>query len=174
MSLNRQIAKPLSRNDIKHIAAEIRSLLGLNDILYVDIMVLFELILPRIFSEDEFDYEVVPKEEFPDLYAITLGGKRILIREDVYERACAGSPRDRFTVAHEIGHFILHEKSDVGLARMDSDERIPAYMDPEWQANVFAGYLLMGENLIENMTVDEIVEKCGVSYAAAYIQKTKK
>ena len=33
----------------------------------------------------------------------------IKIREDVYERAIKGYGRDRFTLAHELGHFLMHQ-----------------------------------------------------------------
>ena len=65
----------------------------------------------------------------------------------------------RSTMAHEIGHAILHipefrwrrqkiiseqAKNDGILHRLPDDE-IPIYMNPEWQAHRFAGGLLMPE-----------------------------
>ena len=48
------------------------------------------------------------------------------IREDVYERAIQGVPRDIFTIAHEIGHAILHDDiQEIALAR--NDEKINMY-----------------------------------------------
>lgn len=58
---------------------------------------------------------------------------RIRIREDVYERACNGYGRDRLTMAHELGHLLLHRVETITLAREDGD--ISPYKDPEWQTN---------------------------------------
>lgn len=42
---------------------------------------------------------------------------RIRIREDVYERACNGYGRDRLTMAHELGHLLLHRDDYFGERR---------------------------------------------------------
>ena len=88
------------------------------------------------------------------------------IREDVYDRAVDGNARDRFTLCHELGHFLLHTPERVSFARGE----VPTYMDPEWQANVFAGELMAPYELVKNMSACEIAEKCGMSLAAAQVQ----
>ena len=45
-----------------------------------------------------------------------------------------------------------------------------AYEDPEWQANCFAGELLVPKRLVKNLSVEEIVEQCKVTQAMASIQ----
>ena len=63
-------------------------------------------------------------------------------------------PRAGYFVAHELGHCVLHTDQLVRLARMPVAEqaafhrggevaRHEAYRDTEWQANAFAGALLM-------------------------------
>ena len=54
----------------------------------------------------------------------------------------------------------------VSYARGD----IPTYRNPEWQANTFAAELMAPRHLIKNLTVEEIMEKCGMSRQAATIQ----
>lgn len=52
-----------------------------------------------------------------------------------------GAERDRFTIAHEIGHYILHSragKKRIRAARCGSSR-------VEWEANWFASALLMPE-----------------------------
>ena len=98
---------------------------------------------------------------------------KIYIREDVYEGACNGVGRDRLTMAHELGHYLMHRDVATGLARVGDGEEIPTYCDPEWQANAFAGEFLMGSEVIKNMSVREVAERCGVSYQAAGVQKSK-
>ena len=43
-------------------------------------------------------------------------------------------------------------------------------MQPEWQANAFAGELMAPKELVMGMWPDEIAEKCGMSLKAAEIQ----
>ena len=62
------------------------------------------------------------------------------IREDIYQRARGGEGRDRFTLAHELAHLLLH--SGQQFARRASIDTKP-FMQSEWQANCFAGELLM-------------------------------
>lgn len=55
--------------------------------------------------------------------------------------------RRRFTIAHELGHYILHKKKDEKLyAHRDTGEsgRI------ESEANIFASNILMPEELVRN------------------------
>ena len=46
-------------------------------------------------------------------------------------------------------------------------------MDPEWQANTFAAELMAPYKLIRGLSVEEIMEKCGMSFTAASIQYKK-
>lgn len=54
----------------------------------------------------------------------------------------SGNRRDRFTIAHELGHYVLHSKigkiSPLSVKR-DGSDRI------EWEANWFAAGFLMPE-----------------------------
>jgi antitoxin HicB len=81
------------------------------------------------------------------------GAVAVRLRADVWEGAQAGNARFRFTVAHEIGHVVLH-RSDLiqhrGCAFRDiltATERlppeVPIFCSPEWQANAWAGAFLM-------------------------------
>ena len=94
---------------------------------------------------------------------------RIRIREDVYERACNGYGRDRLTMAHELGHLLLHRVELITLAREDGD--IPPYKDPEWQANAFAGELLGLYEYIKDMSIIDIASHYGITEKAASIQR---
>lgn len=106
----------------------------------------------------------------PQAYGVTNPGTETMkIREDVYVGAIKGNPRDRFTLCHELGHYLIHLPERVTFAR----GVVPAYMDPEWQANAFAGELMAPYDLVKNMSVEEISEKCGMSMTAASIQYRK-
>lgn len=125
----------------------------------------------------EFGYEkfrVIPDHEMTGTLGLTLPTGEILLRESVYNGACDGNGRDRFTVAHELAHGVIH-KEQIGFARpVDSNTKI--YCNAEWQANEFAGRLLLPDSSIErfhNMTVSEIADLFGVSYECAQTRIAK-
>ena len=113
--------------------------------------------------------DIVPDEDMESTYAETIPSLKIFrVRESVYENAINGSYRERFNIAHEIGHIFLHDDITVSFAR--NEKTIPAYKDPEWQANTFAAELLVPPDQISGMTADEISKKYGVSKKVAQIQ----
>lgn len=74
----------------------------------------------------------------------------LVIDTDVYEALLNGDLRARFTCAHEIGHAILHgtqlramNAGKRGSVHLHRRESLPAYRDPEWQANAAAAAILM-------------------------------
>lgn len=109
----------------------------------------------------------------PNTYAFYNPTENIMyIREDVYEAACKDDGRHRFTLAHEVGHYFLHSEGVI-LRRSVQEFEIMAYLNPEWQANTFAGALLIPNNLIGNMSIPQIAYECGTSYQAAEIAYKK-
>lgn len=152
-----------SRKGIRNRTKLVRSLLGLNNSEYVDIV--------RILENNPFpnwtDYEFLI-EDYQDMgsnHGLTTGHS-IRIREDIYEGAVAGKGRDRFTLAHELAHACLHANDPVQFAR----GRVPTYKDPEWQANVFAGELLIPSQSISGKTAIQIAREYGVTVSAANVQ----
>lgn len=97
--------------------------------------------------------------------------KCIRLRDCDYEACILGTrTRSMFTFWHEFGHLILgHERS---FSREESQEH-KAYEDSEWQANTFAGELLMPFTIIEAeglILPEELTERFGVSFEAARIR----
>lgn len=161
--MNNVAVEPMSRKKLRELVHRFRKLCGMENELYFPIVHFIEWILPKVGS----DYEIVPVNEMGNAYGVTHTGMRVMkIREDVYEGAVKGNPRDRFTLCHELGHFILHSPDRVSFARGE----VPAYMDPEWQANVFAGELLAPYDLVAHMPPERIAAECGMSLTAATIQ----
>ncbi|MGL5796690.1 MAG: ImmA/IrrE family metallo-endopeptidase [Cetobacterium sp.] len=118
-----------------------------------------------------YEYQVVEDRELPyNVYAETdLIHKKIYIKESVYDRAAEGSTRDRFTIAHEIGHVIMHTDKII-VCRGDE---IKKYEYPEWQADHFAAELLVPVFHIGDLSVDEIKNKYKVSKKVAQIRKDR-
>ncbi len=165
-------AKPISRYEIKKITAFFRKILKLDGVQCVPIIEILELVLPQIFPD--FEYEIRPNEEMRGLCGVTYPEQsRIEINEKIYEKAIKGDGHARYSIAHEIGHFILHNDVKVKLCRIHPETQLKPYEDPEWQADVFAGELLAPSDLVKDMDVDEIIRLCGVSRRAAEVQKRK-
>ncbi|MEW9051764.1 MAG: ImmA/IrrE family metallo-endopeptidase [Neobacillus sp.] len=164
------IANPISRSNIRALTGMLRKVVDLDEESYFPVMGFLELVIPQI--DPAFEYEIVPVNHMKE-YGITYPEKnKIRLREDVYDNAISGIARDRFTVAHEIGHYFLHKPGSISLARSQNVEinRIPAYQQPEWQANTFAGELLAPPHIIKGLSIKEIAIRCGVSLEAAGIQ----
>ena len=124
--------------------------------------------------EEGFHICILTKEEMGNIHGLSCPTEKcIKIREDVYERAIQGYGRDRFTLAHEVGHYILHNTKSVQLARLGEERKIEAYRDPEWQANTFAAELLMPITLIDTDDINVIAEEFGVSKSAANVRIKK-
>lgn len=166
------IAAPTSRVRIRRLVSYLREQFDLSDEKYFPVVHFLEFGLSQI--DEDFDLEITSLEEMPNDYAVTYPEQRkIIIREDVYINAINGIGRDRFTIAHEIGHYIMHRPGMMGLARNYKKEKIPVYKHPEWQANTFAGELLAPPHIIKGLNRYEIAEYCGVSLEVAEIQLSK-
>lgn len=124
-----------------------------------------EFVLPTMV--DGFSFGVLTAEEMgAEEHGRTYpASKQIFLREDIYERAVAGHGRDRFTLAHEVGHLFLH---NTGLHREMPRSEVRKFEDSEWQANCFAGELLMPIGLVRAAASPEDLSKtCAVSLDAA-------
>ncbi|HGA2731353.1 TPA: ImmA/IrrE family metallo-endopeptidase [Pseudomonas aeruginosa] len=128
-----------------------------------------EFAMPRIFPG--FALEVGAKEEMGPNHGLTIPSENVIrLREDVYDGLCRGGGRDRFTAAHELGHYIMHRNVSIVFHRAENG-RLPPYRDSEWQANSFAGALLMPERAMRECgSLAEIAQRFGVSLAAAEVQ----
>ena len=163
------IASPLSRQNIRDMAYFIRKIAGQENVLCFDIVHFLDVILPRI--DPEFTLIIEEKEELGECHGLTYPDRNeIHIRSDVYERACNGSGRDRLTMALELFHLLQHERVNISYARVPDNGKVEIFRDPEWQATVFGGELLVPWHLTANMSAEEIAARCKVSIAAANTQ----
>jgi Zn-dependent peptidase ImmA (M78 family) len=158
-----------SRQDIENLAFAVREIVGMQQVAFFPILRFAETVLPQIVPNLVFDVQAA------DFMGDRMGAVDPLsgaffVRIDCYEGAFANNPRDRFTIAHEVGHALMH----VGTLNRTSDrqaDKLPAYLDPEWQANFFAGALLMSQHLVVACTsLEEIMHKFGVSRECAAVR----
>lgn len=159
---------PLSRLAINNIANHTRNYLHPSQNTQVDIIKIFEFILPKLIPN--FTFEVCEIEAMRGDHGRTYPDRLLIqIREDIYINACKGNGRDRFTCTHELGHLVLHP--NVPLTRTAHTTPHKAYEDSEWQANIFASEFLMPEKeIIHCKTIREAVERFNVSETAARVR----
>lgn len=161
---------PMSRSAIRGLANQLRSSMKIRG-LFFPVMEVLEFALPQIIPN--FSYEIGTIEEMGGTHGLTYPqDSLIILREDIYEGALNGVGRDRMTVAHEIGHLLMHK--NIAFARAEPGVEIRAFESSEWQAKCFSGELLVPmtqAHLLKNMSVEEIASECGVSAHAAFYQK---
>jgi Zn-dependent peptidase ImmA (M78 family) len=153
--------------EVRQIAMRVREKLGLYDP-YVDMMRLLEHRLHVL----GVDFDVRDEDEMGGDEACTLPDRNeIRIRLDVYNALEVGNRRARFTVAHELGHLVLHP--GIVLAR---SLRIGTHSfdeDSESQADGFAAEFLMPVDLVvarRCRTAAQVSEMFAVSMDAALIR----
>ncbi len=166
------LAKPRSIKDIRDLATVIRASIRADSTEKFPILEFLEKVM-CVFDED-FHIEVVDKSIMGDIHGLACIDEHcIKIREDVYNRAYLGCGRDRFTLAHELGHYLLHDARSISLARLGETKNVQAYRNPEWQADTFAAELLMPVELITTDDTEWISNTFGVSKQAAQIRLKK-
>lgn len=94
--------------------------------------------------------------------------KEIYITSDSFER-------QRFTIAHEIGHIILHHGPNDEICEIDYRHSESKYTRKEYQANAFASALLMPKDKVKSIwkklnDVDDLADYFKVSKKAASIR----
>ncbi|MEX9609231.1 ImmA/IrrE family metallo-endopeptidase [Providencia manganoxydans] len=128
--------------------------------------------LEHLHNNEFITIEIAEFSSMPSEYALAFPKERkIIIREDTYENAVTGFPRDRFTLAHELGHLILHVNAPHHYASAQSVVSNHHYTeDAEWQANEFAAsFLIDHKNKQFTRTPLLIARTFGVSHEVAGI-----
>lgn len=120
----------------------------------VDVEFIFEFGLPRLGVEPDYQ----PLEQ-RGIQGYTDSENMVCVVSAELADDPTAAPYFRSTVAHEIGHAILHipeyqrrrqtiiseQTSKDGILHRLPDTEIPIYRNPEWQAHRFASGLLMPE-----------------------------
>lgn len=178
------IVPPISRRRLRALAKLMRQDQGIALEASFPIVRFLECMLPK--RDPAFRIEVVE----PCLLAdgeharTTCMNEEIIIevRSDVYKGACENRGRDRFTLTHELGHYLLHGRFLSGASRCCTLQSVKEYIqiegeepcsyrNSEWQAEAFAGELLMPADIIQYLDESAIVERFGVSSGVASRQK---
>ena len=149
-----------SYRKLEKVAAYVRSLLGYSPTEAIDTLQLFDCLNIKVQDRIGRDIPIhggVIELNGSEGFAKYDGDRRIieiLASPETYDWLETGHPRGGFFVAHELGHCLLHTDQLVRLAQMPKAKQTAlhrggeevgheAYQDTEWQANAFAGALLM-------------------------------
>jgi Zn-dependent peptidase ImmA (M78 family) len=136
----------MNRKDIETRATEILRDHGLLDIPVDPLRVAKSLgikVMNAVFSEENKSGAIVKRG---DIFSI-------------YVNANDSPARKRFTIAHEIGHKLLHMDSGTSIEFVDTEDNFRTTdaadqitwtneRQKEWEANAFASALLMSEALV--------------------------
>jgi transcriptional regulator with XRE-family HTH domain len=155
---------PLSTRVIRGYAEKVRDAFVPPEQADFPIIWVLEFGILQVLPSFVFDVQEV-EEMGDDEGRVPVGGNELILRRDVYEGACKGIGRDRFTACHELGHYLMHRKIRLARVRSDDDK---IYCDAEWQADTFAGTLLMSPRQAPSfLGPDEMADACLVSPRAA-------
>lgn len=109
------------------------------------------------------DFQTVPASALSDIDARWDASDGIItIRQDAYDRAVAGNPHDRFTIAHEIGHAILGHPGrnrKVG-GKIQFGQYLAAH---ELEADDFA-IALLAPSVLVDLTITETPQQLAIDF----------
>lgn len=166
------VVPPLSTKAIRIFADKVRSAFVDDGQIEFPIMNVVEFQLEKIL--DGFYLDVRDTESMGDdegRLIVHGRGFALALRLDVYIGAWRGDGRDRFTACHELGHLLMHRTVTLPRTREDAE---PIFVDAEWQADTFAGTLLMSPQHLGHFSdPDDAAERCGMSGAAAKLMWSK-
>lgn len=164
------VVPPLSTQVIRRFADQVRSAFVEDEQVELPIMDILEFRMGRVLQG--FYIDVQDRETMGDDEGRVVAGQlAIVLREDVYESAWNGNGRARFTASHELGHFLMHRTVTMARARDDGDK---IFCDSEWQADTFAGTLLMSpRHLPRFKDADDAASSCKMTPAAAQVMWAK-
>ena len=137
---------PLSVRDISNIAASIREQYGIAKDEAFPILEVLE----KLFINNNLSIQLLADDDpfldrsIPAVY--NAKDNFIYLKESVIQEVENGNYRSNFTLAHEFFHYIQHQV--LGFVFEDIEDR-KTYEDPEWQANEFAGELLLPKKYLE-------------------------
>ena len=165
------VVPPLKTKTIRDYAERVRDAFVSNDQIAFPIIEVIEFGMCKM-VDPNFIFDVWEIEDMRDDEGrVPVGGNELILRRDVYDGACHGKGRDRYTASHELGHYLMHRK--ISFARTGGKDD-PIYTDSEWQADEFAGTLLMSPRHAARFnSIELMADACKVSQRAAEVMRSK-
>ena len=129
-----------------------------------------------LYGRKELVFNVIDDEALGNIDAKTETSKHVVTitcKNSVEQDAEFGVGRARMTLAHELGHAIMHSgEPNFRLAGAQGKTALSqgaAYVSAEHQAKVFASAFLVHDEDATGMTAEEISVEFGISLEAAQI-----
>jgi Zn-dependent peptidase ImmA (M78 family) len=142
----------------------------------------FDLKMPVDVSGLAARYADVRRAEFPvDVDGVSVGLKQPGVKPRIYLNKAKPRRRQRFTLAHELGHVLIpwHVGTIVDDVDVEESDEHSRYWDMEEEANRFATELLMPESAVRTLwrelgsfreVVEELRDEAKVSVDAATLR----
>ena len=157
---------PVSKNKLKNLAVEFRRNFGVKELVFPVLDIIEELhgngIINFLIIDDSDS-----KLEVNQIALYEVDTNTMYVKLSVYEEALQDIARSRFTLTHELAHYILLHLLKFEI--IPTFEEIKAYEDPEWQANYLASELLAPSEDTLHFTVTDYMNKCVVSEECAIV-----
>jgi Zn-dependent peptidase ImmA (M78 family) len=167
------IVEPRSTKKIEQIALAWRSTLGAPNEWAPNMIDLIENRIPPLFRT--FALVVREDSDLGEAEAFTeFSPPQIVVQNTVYLKAARGDGRSRMTLAHELGHLVMHAGIQSNARMIVGNKPAPTsklYRSAEWQARKFASLFLMPTHVVKEFTSHrQLAECCLVSQQAALIR----
>jgi len=172
---------PRKNSEVRSLALRLRSFFGIADAERVDVLECAgRTQIWTVKGVRPFKLEVVSDDNMKDDVALTsYDGKTIVVQIPlrVHRSAFLGDGFSRNTIAHELGHAVMHfEKLTQGAAMARRSVKnltpkwIASYESAEHHARVFAPAFLINETIARGLpSIDEISIRFGISRQSAEI-----
>lgn len=165
----------LTTRDFEALALDVRRRLR-PDLAVTELVPLEVLVRPHLFEGPHGPVRVVvaPNDRLPfHVYGLTTierrpeARARIWLNREAWPELTARVPRTRFTVAHELGHALMHGPELDGLDERPEDDHHDRL---EREANRLAAHLLVPDtalDLLGSRGLEEVARRFSVSTLAA-------
>ena len=168
--------RSLSNADVRAIAKKARDFFGMSDVECVDVLACLKR--PHVWTvagKRRLNFLVRPDVEMGTDDGATSYAKGIVtiaIKQSVHDEALVSVGRPRNTLAHELGHAVMH--NGVQMSRRSLGNVTPRWIRPfesaEHQAKVFAPAFLINDKIADGLSsAEEISIRFGISLESAAI-----
>jgi hypothetical protein len=169
-------AKPLSDEDVRKYAKTLRDYFGVRDCNHVDILsCLNQGTIWTLRGVQRLNFLVRPDGEMGNEDGATTFGKGVVtisVKQSVRDAAFMGVGRPRNTLAHELGHGVLHYGRRLFTRTYGASvaKHLKPYESAEHQAKIFAPAFLINDAFASTLgSAEEISLTFGVSTESADI-----
>jgi IrrE N-terminal-like domain len=168
--------KGRSNLEIRQLAKKTREFFGVDNERRVNVLACLkskEILTVR--GKKRLNFQVRPDAEMGTADAVTSCGKDVItiaVKQSVRDAAFMGDGRTRNTLAHELGHAVMHDGIEMPRRTRGNvtPKWIKSFESAEHQAKVFAPTFLINDVIAKSLSsIEEISIEFGVSYESAKI-----